>query len=157
MAQIMITCTVKIMSILRMSNLNTSYIYCTTFIQYLLNKKDAARAVIGHFFHFFPTPTPLVNLTQPGPAQQDFEWGGSSVSHIFFSGGGGGKGFSYSQISEGGFNINKQCVKAQCFYNLKQQRSTKNNGANVPGSTKDYCNLFSLAFELALFRFATPR
>ena len=25
-----------------------------------------------------------------GPAQQDFEWGGSSVSQIFFWGGGGG-------------------------------------------------------------------
>ena len=25
-----------------------------------------------------------------GPAQQDFEWGGSSVSQIFFFGGGGG-------------------------------------------------------------------
>ena len=86
--------------------------------------------------------------------------------HFFFGGGGGGEqrhailgklGFSYSQISEGGFNINKQCVKAQCFYNLKQQRSAKNNGANVPGSTRDYCNVFALAFELALFRFATPR
>ena len=30
---------------------------------------------------------------KPGPAQQDFEWGGSSVSQVFFfffSGGGGG-------------------------------------------------------------------
>ena len=27
-----------------------------------------------------------------GPAQQDFEWGGSSVSQIFFCGGGGGGG-----------------------------------------------------------------
>ena len=27
-----------------------------------------------------------------GPAQQDFEWGGSSVSQILFFGGGGGGG-----------------------------------------------------------------
>ena len=47
-------------------------------------------------------------------------------------------GFSYSHISEGGFKINKQCVKAQRFYNLKQQLSANNNGANVPGSTRDY-------------------
>ena len=90
---------------------------------------------------------------------------------FFFFGGGGGGGVGgaeacypgkirllvYSQISEGGFNISKQCVKAQCFYNLKQQRTANNNGANVPGYTRDYCNLFALAFELALFRFATPR
>ena len=50
-------------------------------------------------------------------------------------------GFNYSQISEGGFIINKQCIKAQYFYNLKQQRSANKNGANVPGSTRDYCNL----------------
>ena len=66
-------------------------------------------------------------------------------------------GFSYFQISEDGFKINKQCVKAQCFYNLKQQLSANNSGANVPGSARDYCNLFALAFELALFRFATTR
>ena len=29
-------------------------------------------------------------LMHTGPAQQDFEWGGSSVSQIFFVGGGGG-------------------------------------------------------------------
>ena len=111
----------------------------------------------------------LFTLPQAGPAQQDFEWGGLSVSQIFFffwrGGGGGGVGGAeacypgkirllvYSQISEGGFNISKQCAKAQCFYNLKQQRTANNNGANAPGSTRDYCNLF----QLALFRFATPR
>ena len=30
------------------------------------------------------------NACSSGPAQQDFEWGGSSVSQIFFVGGGGG-------------------------------------------------------------------
>ena len=29
---------------------------------------------------------------ESGPAQQDFEWGGLSVSQIFFLGGGGGGG-----------------------------------------------------------------
>ena len=48
----------------------------------------------------------LLIIVSTGPAQQDFEWGGSSVSQIFF-GGGGDKGLSYSQISEGGFKMNK--------------------------------------------------
>ena len=34
----------------------------------------------------------LFDVVLPGPAQQDFEWGGSSVSQIFFVGGGGGGG-----------------------------------------------------------------
>ena len=33
-----------------------------------------------------------MRVVQAGPAQQDFEWGGSSVSQIFFWGGGGGRG-----------------------------------------------------------------
>ena len=59
-------------------------------------------------------------------------------------GGGGGMlpwenyGFSYSQISEGGFKINKQCIKAKCFYNLKHQGFVNKNGTNVPGSARDY-------------------
>ena len=64
---------------------------------------------------------------------------------------------SYSQIPEGGFKINKQGIdtkcstlKAQCFSNLKQQGTANNNAAYI-GSTRDYCNLFVLAFELALF------
>ena len=54
---------------------------------------------------------------------------------------------------------NSSALKAICFYSLKQQGKgpqLNNNAANV-GSTRDYCNLFALAFELALFRFATPR
>ena len=39
---------------------------------------------------------------------------------------------------------------------LKQQGTANNIAADV-GSTRDYCNLFVPAFELALFRFATPR
>ena len=69
--------------------------------------------------------------------------------YFFFGGGGGGGGGEGERR-----HLNKHCIKAQYFYNLKQQRSANNNGANVPGSKRDYCNLFALAFELALFRFA---
>ena len=69
--------------------------------------------------------------------------------------------FKYSQIPED-FKINKQyrykrsVLKARGFYNLKQQGTVNNFAANI-GSTRDNCNLFALAFELALFTFATPR
>ena len=49
-------------------------------------------------------------MALPGPAQQDFDWGGLNVSQPFFLGGGGNLGFSYSQISEGGSKINKQGI-----------------------------------------------
>ena len=99
---------------------------------------------------------------KPGPAQQDFEWGGSSMSQIlllfvFFGRGEGGGGaeacypgkirvlvtLRYRKVD---LKLTvKQCVKAQCFYNLIQQLSANNNGANVPGSTRYYCNLYALA------------
>ena len=33
-------------------------------------------------------------------------------------------------------------LKRNIFYYLKQQGSANKNGANAPGSTRDYCNLF---------------
>ena len=44
--------------------------------------------------------------------------------------------------------LTNSVLKRNIFYNLKQQGSANKNGANVPGSTRDYCNLFALAFEL---------
>ena len=49
----------------------------------------------------------------------------------------------YSQIPEGGFKINKQCIdtNVQCLkrevYNLKQQGTANKNAANI-GSTRDF-------------------
>ena len=84
---------------------------------------------------------------------------------FFFLGGGEGKAnypgkirvlvtLRYRKVD---LKLTNSVLKRNIFYNLKQQGSANKNGANVPGSTRDYCNLLALAFELALFRFATPR
>ena len=78
---------------------------------------------------------------------------------FFFWGGGGGGGTEACCPGKIRVLVTLRYRKVDLILtnNLKQQRTTNNNGANVPRSTRDYCNLFALAFELALFRFATPR
>ena len=109
-----------------------------------------------------------IRLMLTGPAQQDFEWGGSSVSQVlllllFFLGRGGGGGGAGGKASYPGkirvlvtlryrkvdLKLTNSVLKRNIFYNLKQQGSANKNGANVPGSTRDYCNFLALAFELA--------
>ena len=91
-------------------------------------------------------------LELPGPAQQDFDWGGLNVSQLlffffFFGGGGGGGG--------GGGEVACYPWKIWVLVTLRHRKVFLKLCCLNVGSARDYCNLFALAFELALFRFVT--
>ena len=96
-----------------------------------------------------------VMYMKSGPAQQDFDWGGLKREPAFFFGGGGPVA-CYPWKIWVLVTLSYRKVVLNCFYNLKQHWRTPNNNAANEESTRGYCNLFALAFELALFRFVTP-
>ena len=74
------------------------------------------------------------------------------MSQIFFFGGGGAAEACYPGKIRVVVTLNVSAMFLQL-----ETATDGNNGANVPGSTREYCNLFALAFKLALFSFAAPR
>ena len=49
--------------------------------------------------------------------------------------------------------VDRYKLKAQCFLQLEKQGTANNNAANVR-SSRDYCKLLALAFEMAFLHHA---